>query len=214
MNESIININYWKEINNEITNTLKDINGVILLSHNSVEFSDIVDFLNKVRPNHFMNVLYISLTRSYNYMKSTLKLKPLDQKKISFIDCVSGFAFPSEENIDECFYHKPPSNLEEIKTIIKFGIEKSNPDIIVLDSLSQFINFSKPTKGELNDLYNFLKTIREEAVNLIQSTFVLLYDNKLGIMQNLPKNYTDIILKLEILKEESNWGSTNIKYYN
>ncbi len=205
MDESIIYINYWKEINNEIATTLKDINGIVLLSHNSVEFSDIIDFLNKIRSDHFMNILYISLIRSYNYMKSALSQKSLNQKKISFIDCVSGFAFPFEDNIDECFYHRPPSNLEEIKKIIKFGIKKSNPDIIVLDSLSQFINFSKPTESELNNLYKFLKTLREDTVNVIQSTFVLLYDNKLGVMQNLPKSYTDIILKLEILKEESLW---------
>ena len=132
-------------------------------------------------------------------MRNALGLNPLIQKKISFIDCVSGFAFPIEDNIDDCFYHKPPSNLEEIKKIIKFGIEKSNPDIIVLDSLSQFINFSKPTEDELNDLYNFLQIIREDTVNVIQNTFILLYDNKLGVMQKLPKMYTDMILKLEIL---------------
>lgn len=205
MDESTININYWKEIDKELSGTLKDLNGIVLLSHNSIEFSDIIDFLNKTRPDHFLNVLYISLTRSYNYMKAALDQKPLDQKKMSFIDCVSGFAFPLEDNVDECFYHRPPSNLEEIKKIIKFGIEKSNPDIIVFDSLSQFINFSKPTESELNDLYNFLRTLREETVNVIQNTFILLYDNKLGVMQNLPKTFTDMILKVEISKEEPRW---------
>jgi len=206
MEESTININYWKEIDKELSDILKDLSGIVLLSHNSIEFPDILDFLNKIRPDHFLNLLYISLTRSYNYMKAVLDLKPLNQKKISFIDCVSGFAFPIEDNIDECFYHRPPGNLEEIKKIIKFGIEKSNPDIIVLDSLSQFINFSKTTESELNDLYNFLKMLREDTVNVFQNTFVLLYDNKLGVMQNLPKMFTDMILRLEILKEESEWN--------
>ena len=205
MEKSTTKINYWKEIDKELSDTLKDLNGIVLLSHNSIEFSDIIDFLNKTRPDHFLNVLYISLTRSYNYMKAVLDQKPLDQKKISFIDCVSGFAFPLEDNIDECFYHRPPGNLEEIKKIIKFGIEKSNPDIIVFDSLSQLINFSKPTESELNDLYSFLKTLREDTVNVIQNIFILLYDNKLGVMQNLPKMFTDMILKVEISKEESRW---------
>jgi hypothetical protein len=210
MEESTLSINYWKEIDNELPHVLDKLNGIVLLSHNSVEFPDIIDFLNKIRPNKFTKLLYISLTRSYNYMKAALDLNPLNQKMVSFIDCVSGFAFPIEDSIDECFYHKPPSNLDEIKKIIKFGIEKSNPDIIVLDSLSQFINFSKPTQSELNDLYQFLRMLREDTVNVFQNTFILLYDNKMGVMQNLPKTFTDIILKLEILKEESDWKYHNI----
>jgi hypothetical protein len=205
MEELTNKINYWREIDREISDTLDELSGIILLSHNSVEFPDIIDFLNKIRPTQFLNILYISLTRSYNYMKKALEVKPLNQKKVSFIDCVSGFAFPSEDNIDECFYHRPPSNLEEIKRIIKFGVDKANPDIVVLDSLSQFINFSKPTDDELNDLYSFLKTIRKDTVNVFQNTFILLYDNKLGVMQNLPKMFTDMILRLEISKEEPQW---------
>ena len=202
MLESTIKIDYWNEIDKESSDTLKDLNGTVLLSHNSIEFVDILDFLNKICPDQFLNILYISLIRSYNYMKTALDLKPLDQKKISFIDCVSGFAFPIEDKIDECFYHRPPSNLEEIKKIINFGVEKFNPDIIVFDSLSQFISFSNPTEGELIDLYKFLRTFREDTVNIIQNTFILLYDNKLGTMLNLPKMFIDMVLKVEISKEK------------
>ena len=133
-------------------------------------------------------------------MRHALDLNPLDQKKIYFIDCVSGFAFPEEDNIDDCMYHKPPNNLEKMKDIIKFGIKKCNPDIVVLDSLSQFINFSRPTKDELTDLYEFLKVLRQSVLNIIQNAFVLLYDNKMGIINNLPKQSADLILNLEITK--------------
>ena len=105
MEESTIIKNYWQEIDKEIPRILGDLNGIVLLSHNSVEFLDILDFLNKIHSDHFVNILYISLTRSYKYMKAALFQKPLNQKKISFIDCVSGFAFPSEVNIDDCFYN-------------------------------------------------------------------------------------------------------------
>ena len=133
-------------------------------------------------------------------MRHALDLNPLDQKKIYFIDCVSGFAFPEEDNIDDCMYHKPPNNLEKMKDIIKFGIKKCNPDIVVLDSLSLFINFSRPTKDELTDLYEFLKVLRQSVLNIIQNAFVLLYDNKMGIINNLPKQSADLILNLEITK--------------
>ena len=138
-------------------------------------------------------------------MKLALDKKPLDQKRIFFIDCVSGFAFPPEENIDNCLYHKPPLNLEEMKEIIGYGIEKSNPDIIVLDSLTQFINFSRPTEHEITDLYKFLRSIRGSTLNIIQDTFILLYDKSMGMMLNLPKTHTDLILNVEVLKEAPAW---------
>jgi len=197
-----MNINYWKEIDEELPNILQNLHGIVLLAHNSIEFTNIIDFLNKTRPNQFLNILYISSIRSYNYMRTALEQKPLDQKRIFFIDCVSGFAFPPDEDLDECFYHKPPTNLEEMKEIMKFGIEKSNPDIVIVDSLSQFINFSHPTEQELNDFYTFLQSLRDNAINITQNTFLLLYDNKMSIMQNLPKTYTDLILKIEMAKEE------------
>ena len=205
MEKTISNINYWKEIDNEIPDLLKDLKGIVLLTHNSIEFTDVIDLLNKTRPDHFANILYISLIRSYDYIKVALDQKPLDDKRIFFIDCVSGFAFPSEDKVDECMYHKPPENLEQMKEIIKFGIEKTNPDIIVIDSLSQFINFSKPTNDELDDLYDFFRLLREDTLNIIQDTFILLYDNRMGMMQNLPKFSTDLILNVEVLKEEPRW---------
>ena len=199
------NINYWKEVHKEIDTILKDIRGLILLTHNSIEFTDIVDFLKKVRPGEFLNILYISLTRSYDFMTLILQRKPLDEKRIFFIDCVSGYAFPEEEQKDDCLYHKPPYNLEELKKIINFGIEKAEPEIIIIDSLSQFINFSKPTEQEINELYKFLNSIKEDTLNVIQNTFILLYDTRLGTMQNLPKLSTDLILKIEVVKEEARW---------
>ena len=202
MDEEVISINYWKEIHSDISSILEEISGIILITHNSIEFSDVIDILNITRPRHLITVLYISLTRSYEFMKLALNQKELREKQLYFIDCVSGFAFPKEDNVDDCLYHKPPSNLDEMKEIITFGIQKSNPDIIVIDSLSQFINFSRPTENEVNDLYQFLRTIRGSGLNIVQDTFMLFYDNRMGMMINLPKMHTDLILKVEVLKED------------
>ena len=92
-----------------------------------------------------------------------------------------------------------------MKEIISFGIQKCNPDIVVIDSLSQFINFSRPTEGEISELYRFLHSLKTNSINIIQDTFILLYDTKLGIMQNLPKFASDLILKIEIQKDELHW---------
>ena len=32
----------------------------------------------------------------------------------------------------------------------KYGVEKTNPDIVIIDSLSQFINFSQPNEKLTN----------------------------------------------------------------
>jgi hypothetical protein len=192
----------WKEIHKEIKDILHDLRGTVLLIHDSLEFTDFIDLLNKIRPGCLLDVLYISLIRSYGFMKQALDLKPLDEKRIFIMDCVSGFAFPPEEGVDDVLYHKPPRSLLEFKEIINCGVEKTNPDIIVFDSLSQFINFSHPSDEELKELYGFLKTIRKLSAH---NTFVLLYDNKMGLMRRLPRKDVDMILKLEIVKEEPEW---------
>ena len=111
------------------------INGLILLKHNSLEFLDIIDFLNKIKSEEFSTVLYISLTRSYNYIKKAVELNPLENKRVFFIDCVTGYVFPEEDHIEECIYHKPPRDIKELKKTMDYGITKTNPDMIILDSL-------------------------------------------------------------------------------
>jgi len=201
LKETNSSVNYWKEIEKNLSDELKNLRGIVLLIHNSMEFTDIIDFLQHVRQGQFLNVLYISLVRSYDYIKKALELKPLDQKRMMFIDCVSGYAFPIEENLDEAFYHKPPQNLDEMKDIIRFGIEKTNADMIIIDSLSQFISFTQPTEDGIVELYEFLRTLKEGTMNVMQNTVLLLYDSKLGVMQNLPKTSMDLILRIEIGKK-------------
>ncbi len=191
-------ISYWMSLHNEVDEVLKNLEGIVLVLHSSMEFTQYIDFFNKLKSNHFTNVLYISLTRSYNYMRHALEQNPLDQKQIFFIDCVSGFAFPAEENIDNCLYHKPPRDLQTMKEIIHFGIDKTNPDIVIIDSLSQLINFSKPTEQELNGFYTFLGHMRQQMLNIVNNTFILLFDTKMGVLQHLPTQGIDTILKLEI----------------
>ena len=88
----------------------------------------------------------------------------------------------------------------ELREMIELGIQKANPDVIILDSLSQFINFSQPTDDDIFILYRFLGMIRENVLNIEQSTFLLLYDDKMMKTNHLPKIGTDLIIKLE--KEE------------
>ena len=191
-------INYWKEVEKNINSELLDLKGTVLVMHNSVEFVDLLDFIKNLRKGEFTNVLYVSLVRSYNYMKNALSFNSVDDKRIVFIDCVSGYAFPIEENIDQALYHKPPESLDELKNILKFGIEKINPDIIILDSLSQYINFSRSDEEDLHGLCNFLNQLKSDENYSTLDSILLFYDSKMGFIKNLPKDYIDNIYKIEV----------------
>jgi hypothetical protein len=200
----IVQVNYWKEIRKEINRTFESLHGLVLLTHNSIEFSDIIDFLNDLRRNQETTVLYISLISSYNHIKQTLQIHPLPSKKLFVVDCVSGFLLELQDSV-QCVYRKPPSNLDEMKNLIMKNIQWSNPNIIVVDSISQFINFTTPTDEELRNLIIFLKSIKEGALGITRDVIILLYDDKIGLMKKLPTMFTDVIMKLEVIKEKPEW---------
>ncbi len=202
--DEVVQVNYWKEIKKETNETINEMQGLSLVTHNSIEFSDIVDFLNKVRKDEQLTILYISLTNSYSNIKKILEEKPLSSKKLFVIDCVSGFLIELQDKIS-CVYRKPPSNLEEMKELILKNIKVCNPNIIVIDSLSQFVNFSMPKEEELHEFYKFLKEIKDNALNIITDTVILFYNDKLGSMKKLPTLFTNLILKMEVIREKIEW---------
>ena len=199
----VAQVNYWKEIRKELDKTFKSLHGVILLTHNSVEFTDLIEFLKNVRGNQQTTVLYISLINSYSHIKNTLQTHPLPLKKLFVVDCVSGFLIEIQDSI-YCVYRKPPNNLEEMKNLIMKNIQWSNPNIIVVDSISQFINFTVPTDEELHNLYEFLLSIKD-TLGITCDAIILVYDDRLGSMKKLPTMFTDAILKLEVIKEKPEW---------
>jgi archaellum biogenesis ATPase FlaH len=86
-----------------------------------------------------------------------------------------------------------------MKEIITFGMERTNPDIVIIDSLSQLINFSKPTEQELNGFYTFLGHLRQQMLNIVNNTFILMFDTKMGVIFQPPQQRFDMILKLETI---------------
>jgi len=200
----VAQVNYWKEIRKELDNTFKSLHGVILLTHNSVEFTDLIEFLNNIRRNEETTVLYISLINSYNHIKQILQTHPLPSKKLFVVDCVSSFLIELQDSI-YCVYRKPPHNLEETKNLIMKNIRWSNPNIIVVDSISQFINFTLPTDEELHNLYEFLLSIKEDTLGVTCDAIILVYDDRLGSMKKLPIMFTNAIIKLEVIKEKPEW---------
>jgi hypothetical protein len=191
-----IQLKNWEEPIKDPEKGIASLQGLALLKHASIEFTKIIQILNQIEPKKFMDVLYISLVRSYNYMRKALDFNPLDNKRIFFIDCVSGYAFPDEDMIDDCFYHRPPSNINDMRKIMRFGLEKSDPDIVVIDSLSQYISYSKSNINDMIYLIESFRNLTKQKLSLQKITIILLYDTKLGQFQDISSisNYIDISL--------------------
>lgn len=206
MTESqVVQVNYWKELHKELNQTIGNLKGLVLLTHNSVELVDIIDFLNKVRRGEYIVLLYVSLINTFDYIMKTLEKSPLHSKNIFVIDCVSKFLLSDVHDQRKCIYRDPPHSLDEMKNLILEGIEFANPDMIVVDSLSQFVNFSMPKEDELQELCKFLNSLKQEVMGIILDTIILLYDDKLGIMKKLPTIFMDLVLKLEVIRETPRW---------
>jgi RNase adaptor protein for sRNA GlmZ degradation len=188
----------------ETSEVVGKLHGVVLLIHNSVEFSDIVDFLNKIRNSEQLHVMYLSLINSYSRINEVLKEHPLESKRLFVVDCVSGFVIELKDTHD-CVYRKPPINLEELKELLMKNIASQSPDIVVVDSMSQFINFSMPTEDELSKFYLFLQSLKENIMGLSDDSIILLYDDKVGQLQSLPTISVDLILKLEVIRDVPRW---------
>jgi predicted secreted acid phosphatase len=189
----IVAVNYWKSVNNEIKRILLDFWNTFLLIHDSLDFADIVGFLNKM-PNPG-KIMYISLTKSNDSMKPHLK----DLKsKIFIIDCVSSMIFETKASQD-CQFEPTPASLNEMMELIEKYILIVKPDLIVIDSFSQFIDFSSVSMHKGKELYEFLDQLKKKYART-PYRFLLLYDNVLSKdLVNLPFTSVDVILKYEIL---------------
>lgn len=191
-------IQYWRSIQKEINETLGGLTGLALVLHNSAQFSDIVSFLNKVHKHSSSTVLYFSFTTSFDQIKRTLDQIPLHEKELHVVDMVSGFLLEIQDNID-CVFRRPPQTVEEMKTLILKNIARIKPDIILIDSLLQFFNLSKPSEQDIQKMYQFLGSLKEVFMGSEIKTILLMYDEKHGHMRKLPLIFTDLILKMDIL---------------
>jgi len=189
----IVAVNYWKSVNNEIKRILLDFWNTFLLIHDSLDFADIVGFLNKMP--YPGKIMYISLTKSNDSMKPHLK----DLKsKIFIIDCVSSMIFEKKGSQD-CQFEPTPSSLNEMMELIEKYIQIVKPDLIVIDSFSQFIDFSSVSMHKGKELYEFLDQLKKKYART-PYRFLLLYDNVLSKeLVNLPFTSVDVILKYEII---------------
>jgi len=205
IDEEVLNINYWKHANNEISDIFEKLHGLVLITHNSIDFTDMLKVIQKINQDDNLKIFYISLTRSYDFMKMALQSFEMKKKEFFFFDCVSDYAFQANVDREDVQFLKPPRNLNEIKNLIREGIKICNPDMVIIDSISQFVSLTDPNYHDLGELFRFLHHIRTRSLNAIQKTYILFYSKKPGIMQHLPFLTSNLILNIEVIKGDPGW---------
>jgi hypothetical protein len=196
MDEDNTEIDYWLEKTSKIKEDISGMRDILLLIHNSVDFKDMTDFLNKLPTD---KISYISVTKTYDSLKPYFeKVK----KEIYVVDCVSKVLFRRDDT-EECIFISPPGTLYQLTSIIKEEAKKRQ-STIVIDSLSQFVSITTPTE-EQESIYLFSGNVKE----ILKDNYckvVLLYDSDISKpLRNLPKVHIDRIIKMEVSKDVISW---------
>lgn len=187
-------VNYWEEVRAKLEESLGEIHNIALLIHNSAEFADLTDFLKKL--NTGRKILYISMTRTFDSIKQHIAQV---EAGIFFIDCISGGLF-TDQPPKNCLFKPMPNDLNEMIGLIESSMNSSPADYVIIDSLSQFMDFSQ-TRNDRNSLSNFTEQLKTKSAKTI-----LLYDDNLAQrLKSLPVLQISKIYRMEVIKEKVNW---------
>lgn len=199
--------NYWVEVEKEMESFMATLPRLLLVVHNSAEFDNLVRLIRRFP--RYGEMVYISLARPF----ASIREYYVDWKDLTIVDCISHRAFPAKslqqaqsqtegENV-KCFYEHPPSDLGELKELIYEYVHWFDPHLVVLDSLSQFVDFS--IQSTTPDLFEFFNNLKAQYTTQY-TKFILLYDEEeTGESQALPKYQVDKILRYEVIKSDTNW---------
>lgn len=196
----VIAINYWKEVKKELSRILISYWNTLLIIHHSMDFVDLVEFINRLP--YKGKIAYISLTKTYDSL--TPHFDKIDAKFYT-VDCVSSVLFEMKDT-EDCTFVYPPANLVEMAEMIEKYLDETNPDFIIIDSLSIFSNYSSLTKSDNIKFQNFFKYLENKRGNT-PCKFILLYDESVSsTLGQFPSYHIDIILKLEVIKGRIFWS--------
>lgn len=187
-------VHCWMEAKNQLERLLLREWDILMLIHNSVEFPEIVEFINKLP--YARKMAYITINKTCNSVKPYFQ-RPYFRRKteVSIVDCISKRIMKIEK-IKGCRIEDPPSNLKEMAVLLDKYLTTINPDLVVFDSLSKFIDFSSETDSQW--LFKFLNYLKSRSSDSGRK-FVLLYDDSTSndTIGSLPRYNIDMIFKLE-----------------
>lgn len=196
--EAVVAVNYWKESRKEVKKLLSEPWKTLLLFHNSQEVKEIADFIKKLSGSK--KIVYISLTRTDNAIIPSFKDA---DKSLFIVDCISSGVF-EKKNTKTSFFENSPSTFDEIIALNEKYLNELHPDLVILDSLSQFIDFSTLTPKYTLDLYKYLNSLKNIRA---PCRFILLYmDSRSKDLVFVPTYDVDLILRMEVIVEKIYWN--------
>lgn len=196
----VSDINYWVGVK-DIKKAILSTKGTLLLIHNSAAFESLADFLNKLPSAEENNVVYISLNKTYEYLKPRLKnVKP----KMFIVEGVSSGLFANKKSEDDADYIRPPLTLNNLFEVIETYYRKRNPDYIFVDALSELLNFSSDS-GDPGSFFLFSNKLNE-TLGTESTKLVFFYsENGLTELKNLPKMQVGGMIRMEVYKTRVDW---------
>ena len=199
MDEQKVTVNYWKEIKKDLQRVLNEVSDMVLIIHNAAEIKQIAGFIGSLPSSR---MIYISLTKTFDSVKE--QVADLGQT-VLVVDCVSSGLMEKQSN-DEAVYADAPEDLQATINLIESAVKQFDAGFIVIDSLSQLIDFSDLSNTS-KDTHTFYEKLKELS-SAHGLRFALLYDeNQLMSVKNLPSFHMQTILRMEVRREEQGWSN-------
>ena len=190
----ISDINYWTDIR-DITNVVSTSKGIILIVHNYVAFEDFIDFINRLPLADQSTVVYVSLNKTYDYLKLYLpKIKP----KMFIVDGVSAGLFARIEDFEGASFVRPPLTLNNLFDVIEKYYKQKRPDYIFIDAMSQLLDFSSESYDPGG--FSLFSGKLHAMLGAGPTKLVLLYGAGNYMHLNLPKTQVEQMIRMDVYK--------------
>ncbi|MBD3203344.1 hypothetical protein GF327_03560 [Candidatus Woesearchaeota archaeon] len=197
MDDKVTEIFIWKEISFAIDQEIKNTKGNLLLIHKSLDFPSLLYFFFKNFEDQ--SKLYLSLLRSSDYILENINDQGYKTENMFLIDCVSSFLNKKAKPEKNLSHEDPPMYISELISLLE-KYSREARDIVIIDSLSKFVDFSSSYRGNSNEFYKLIHFIRENMF-LSKSNIIFLYDEKQTHIRHIPKTHFNKILKIEAIEE-------------
>ncbi len=114
----------------------------ILVVISSEDYQEALKNIIKVAETEMDRICYVSLNQPYKVLVDTFKERGYDLKKFTFIDGITNTLtqFSSAPN---CQFISAPNALTELSIAITKEFRKTNPNLIIFDSLSSLLIYQK-----------------------------------------------------------------------
>ncbi len=190
----ISDINYWIDVK-DITNVVSTSKGIILIVHNYVAFEDFIDFINRLPGPEQSTIVYISLNKTYDYIKRYLQqIKP----KIFIVDGVSAGLFAKIKEFEGASFVAPPLTLNNLFDVIETYYKQKMPDYIFVDAMSQLLDFSSVSYDPGG--FALFSDKLHAMLGTGHTKLVFLYGAGNYMHLNLPKTHVEQMIRMDVYK--------------